>query len=149
MLTPDELDHLRDDAERASRFMRTSLDIHLGDLLALLDAAGERDRLAAAIERVRELHVPYTTGVLTGDCAAEACDHEDDCPTQELEYCAGCDELAEAADCYYMERDARLTAYPCPTIRALSGSDGHTTRDIKQRGECPAYDDHHAQREQR
>ena len=122
MLTPDELDHLRDDAERASRFMRTSLDIHLGDLLALLDAAGERDRLAAAIERVRELHVPYTTGVLTGDCAAEACDHEDDCPTQTFEYCAGCDELAEAVDCYYMERDARLTAYPCPTIRALNGS---------------------------
>ena len=80
------------------------------------------DRLAAAIERVRELHVPYTTGVLTGDCAAEACDHEDDCPTQKLEYCAGCDEIAEAADCYYMERDARLTAYPCPTIRALNGS---------------------------
>lgn len=125
MLTPDELDHLRDDADRANRFMRTSLDIHLGDLLALLEAAGARDRLAAAIERVRELHAPYTIGVLTGHCAAEACDHEDDdCPTQELEYCAGCDEIVKAADCYYyMERDgSRLTAYPCPTIRALDGS---------------------------
>ena len=89
----------------------------------LLDAA-EDVAFAAAIQRVRELHVPYTTGVLTGDCAAEACDHEDDCPTQTFEYCAGCDELAEAVDCYYMERDARLTAYPCPTIRALAAAGG-------------------------
>lgn len=113
--------------ERAAWRMAVSgpshgVNINSRTLLALLDAADERDRLAAAIERVRELHVPYTTGVLTGDCAAEACDHEDNCPTQKFEYCAGCHEIAEAADCYYMERDARLTAYPCPTIRALDGS---------------------------
>ena len=87
------------------------------------NVADERDQMAAAVERVRALHVPYTTGVLTGDCAAEACDHEDECPTQKFEYCAGCHEIAEGADAYYMERNARLTAYPCATIRALGDRD--------------------------
>ena len=35
------------------------LTIVRDDALALLDAAAERDRLAEAVERVRELHAPY------------------------------------------------------------------------------------------
>ena len=55
-------------------------------LLALLDAADERDRLAAAVERVRALHERDGEG-----------------------FCVVCD---------YM------TPHPCPTLRALDGTDG-------------------------
>ena len=54
-------------------------------LRALLDAADERDQLAAAVERVRALHVPDSEG-----------------------FCVVCD---------YM------TPHPCPTLRALDGTD--------------------------
>ena len=55
-------------------------------LRALLDAADERDRLAAAIERVRALHERDGEG-----------------------FCVVCD--------FYM------TPHPCPTLRALDGTD--------------------------
>ena len=44
-------------------------------LPALLDAAAERDRLAAKVERVRALHGPRVLQVLGATCFAEECDH--------------------------------------------------------------------------
>ena len=69
-------------------------------LRALLDAADERDRLAAAVERVRVLHVggwgcgnPSHTNPAVG------------CPDCFME-CGSCGEMC-----------------PCPTLRALDGTD--------------------------
>ena len=67
-LTPERRAELRRDAERRRLFRFVTGTASDGypssgyesideDLLALLDAADERDRLAAAIERVRALHV--------------------------------------------------------------------------------------------
>lgn len=92
--------------------------------------------LAAAqrtITRIRALHYETT------DCHTDSPNGCDEC-RHALNYCDACG-----------------YEWPCPTIRALDGSDGctgrlhhnHTTRGIKQRGECPACDGYHAQREQR
>ncbi len=82
-----------------------------------------------ATERVRALHHSITERVITGDCAAEDCDHESvlDCPTIPLDVCAHCAEVAEHARFYALEAPEvwDLITYPCPTIRALDG----TTRE--------------------
>ena len=46
---------------------------------ALLDAAAERDALAAKLDAVRALHGPRVVQVLGATCSAEECDHEDAC----------------------------------------------------------------------
>ena len=70
------------------------------DLRALLDAADERDRLAAAAERVRALHVG------SWGCGNPSHTNPD----------VGC------PDCF-MECDDCGVAHPCPTLRALDGTD--------------------------
>ena len=86
-LTPERRAELRHYAEVVrSADCETTMLAHYGEMLALLDAADERDRLAAAVERVRALHVPDGEG-----------------------FCVACD---------YM------TPHPCPTLRALDGTDG-------------------------
>ena len=71
----------------------TSVVVPTRTLLALLDAAAERDRLAEAVERVRALHIAH-------DCTSHAgtatiCAHRPG-------ICLAC-----------------LKPLPCPTIRAL------------------------------
>ena len=90
-------------------------------LPALLDAADERDRLAAAVERVRVLHSPGIVFLHAGECGhgdghtvIEGLDGDPLCfdsPTDER-FCVEC---AGAWD--------ELPAHPCPTLRALDGTD--------------------------
>ena len=139
-LTPEKRTELRDAVEErhlfrfatergsdgypSSGFLEISREV-----LALLDAADERDRLAAAAERVRALHRP-------GDIMtwAEDCDDPDghewtDDPrgggmlcADEITgtYCMGC-----APD---YTPDVSDYPHPCPTLRTLDGTDdGPTT----------------------
>ena len=79
MLTPERRAELRADAARLRLFRFVTANAPDGypsggyepiddDITALLDAADERDRLAAAVERVQALHMP-----------------------DEMDWCAGCD----------------------------------------------------------
>ena len=92
------------------------------DVLALLDAAAERDALAAAVKRVRALHTPSRWYL--DYCDDPACDREhvwcngndlfhDDDYRLVCETCSG-GELEDTDD---------PTPYPCPTIRALNESE--------------------------
>ena len=89
--------------------------------LALLDAADERDRLAAAVERVRAIHAPSPVFMRADECGHDPEDHDEiesitgavlcwDSPTGEF-YCTACggDPIDE------------LPAHPCATIAALDG----------------------------
>lgn len=80
-LTPDERAFWRTAASGVSYGVNVKSSV----ILALLDDADERDRLAAAVERVRALHERDGEG-----------------------FCVVCD---------YM------TPHPCPTLRALDGTD--------------------------
>lgn len=85
------------------------------------ELSAERDELRATVARVEALHRPVDVEVLAGDCAAEECGHEDECPTVTVQQCVECDRLAESVDTYYGERDIGDTKYPCPTAKALRG----------------------------
>ena len=85
----------------------------------------ERDALAAQIGRVRALHRPTTVEATQGECAAEECAHEDDCPTVPVGVCAECYRIGEdaypwASEGYVLQH----VEYPCPTIRALDEDGG-------------------------
>lgn len=84
--------------------------------------------LRAALVAIQELHEPVKTQVLVGDCAVEECDHEDDCPTRDFEYCAACNEIAEEANPYYAEDGMGFVAHPCPTRRLTDEALGGDTR---------------------
>ena len=92
-------------------------------MLALLDAAAERDRLAEAVERVRALHGPRVVQVLGATCSAEECDHEDACPLVDYAVCGHCYDVGAGARPYAYE-DGRLqdVAHPCATYRALDAT---------------------------
>ena len=76
----------------------------------------QRDAAWAAIERVRELHTPMDVDVLQSDCAAEDCEHEDECPTIERTVCKACYILGESIDIYCYERGGidRICVLPLP-----------------------------------
>ena len=99
-------------------------------LRALLDAADERDRLAAAVERVRELHVPFR---IYGECECEDTttpghvDIEEVGTTCNLLYAACRECCTSGADIRYQTEDC---AYGhdhrdmyCPTVTALDGDE--------------------------
>lgn len=72
--------------------------------------------MRAALVAIQEQHKPMVTQVVTGDCAVGECDHEDDCPTVDFEYCAACNEIAEEANPYYSEEQGMgIVSHPCPT----------------------------------
>lgn len=84
----------------------------------------EPDHLAARIGRVRALHRPTTVEATQGECAAEECAYEDDCPTVPVGVCAECYRIGEdaypwASEGYVLQH----VEYPCPTIRALDGGE--------------------------
>lgn len=60
-LTPERLDLIRSSCRYsvATSDKYPLITMGAADVLALLDAAAERDRLAEAVERVRALHAPY------------------------------------------------------------------------------------------
>ena len=88
-------------------------------LPALLDAAAERDELAAKVERVRAMHRPaYNDAArspLCPDCAAKAGVHPCGCwaDTDYEPVCAVCNEGHKGMS----------VPWPCPTIRALCGAE--------------------------
>ena len=78
--------------------------------------------LVAALQAVLELHKPITEGVIVGDCAAEECEHDGDCPEVPIDLCACCYDLALDANPYYGERDVVWVRYPCPTVRVIEAA---------------------------
>ena len=92
-------------------------------LPALLDAAAERDALAAKVERVRALHGPRVVQVLGPVCSAEECDHEDACPLVDYTVCGHCYDVGDGAHPYaYEEGGLQDVAHPCATYRALDAT---------------------------
>ena len=92
-------------------------------VLALLDAAAERDRLAEAVERVRALHGPRVVQVLGATCSAEECDHEDACPLVNYAVCGHCYDVGDGTHPYaYEEGGLQDVAHPCATYRALDAT---------------------------
>ena len=92
-------------------------------LPALLDAAAERDALAAAVERVRVLHGPRVVQVLGATCSAEECDHEDACPLVDYTVCGHCYDVGDGAHPYaYEDGGLQDVAHPCATYRALDAT---------------------------
>ena len=89
----------------------------------LLDAAAERDALAAKIERVRALHGPRVLQVLGATCFAEECDHEDACPLVDYTVCGHCYDVGDGAHPYaYEDGGLQDVAHPCATYRALDAT---------------------------
>lgn len=100
-LTPEKLAELRRDAERCAsdpNFPHDGLGRLVRALPALLDAAAERDALAAAVRRVRALH-----WIDDDDDSGKWCG-----------YCQSDFDAAQADDWW-----------PCPTIRALDESEAN------------------------
>lgn len=86
MLTPEQrLAELRESVSLETNLEAVYWEVGGTTLTALLDAADERDRLAAQVEQVRALHVA------DGEGACRCCDY--------------------------------MTPHPCPTRRALDGTD--------------------------
>ena len=76
-LTPEKLAELRRAAlieGHDAAHYPTSVVVPTRTLLALLDAAGERDELAAKLAEVRALHQAYTCEMCREDPSCEACD---------------------------------------------------------------------------
>lgn len=87
---------------------------------ALSDCTGDVPRLLAAVRAVERLHQRFTIPVITGECAKEECDHEDDCPTIPYDTCQECYRLLEDAYPYFAESGVEAVAYPCPTVLSLT-----------------------------
>ena len=123
ILTPETVAALRGRAGVAER-----LALSREQVLALLDAADERDRLAAAIERVRALHKPGDLMAWSEDCDDPEGHQWIDDPhgggmlcADEISgaYCMGCapDDATDMSD----------YPHPCPTRRALDGTEDLTS----------------------
>ena len=74
-LTPERLDLIRSSCRRsvATSDKYPLITMDAADVLALLDAVGERDALAAAVERVRALHVAARFSGATRWVCSECC----------------------------------------------------------------------------
>ena len=93
------------------------------ELLALLDAADERDKLAAAVERVRALHRPielWEVDPANGTWVYQ--DGERVLIEHVCEHCTDDETLAEIDDSEYAPGGSAVS-HPCPTICALDGTD--------------------------
>ena len=83
-------------------------------------ATAERDALAAAVERVRALHIATPFWQLTPE--GDAPDMESTAPDGAI--CLACSEEHVTDDFENWElglSDSGVVHYPCPTIRALDG----------------------------
>ena len=89
------------------------------DVPWLIEQVRKRD---AALQAALDLHKPVTEGVIVGDCAAEECEHDGDCPEVPIDLCACCYDLARDANPYYGERDVVWVRYPCPTVRVIEAA---------------------------
>ena len=156
----DRLDEIRDRADAAtpgpwdfqpwSTFALPSGEYDESILLAnaspdgemargLLDEDGEFiaaartdvSRMDAALRAVLDLHKPTTMDFIVGDCAAEACEHDDpdDCSTAPRKVCGGCVDQAEHVTPYAMESVSvvQLVIWPCDHVQAIAGALGVET----------------------
>ena len=120
-LTPERLDLIRSSCRHsvATSDKYPLITMGAADVLALLDAAAERDALAAKLNAVRALHAPRTIRVLGAACSAEVCDH-DDCPLVDYTVCGCCYAVGDGASPYaYEDGGIQDVAHPCATYRAL------------------------------
>ena len=128
MLTPERRAELREYAAGIVGVEQKSMLARPAEMLALLDAADERDRLAAQVERVRAIHSPAPIYLYADECGHDPEVHDViesitgelmcwDSPTGD-DYCTGCggDPIDE------------LPAHPCETVRALDGADDEASR---------------------
>lgn len=93
------------------------------DVEALRLAAARAQTAEAKVARAEALHRPRPEQFLTGDCASEDCDHEDECHTSPLDVCAHCYDLAADGNPYAFEdRTPAQLLWPCPTATALDGA---------------------------
>ena len=136
-LTPERRAELRELAERAHPFVRyygtdpAAVYVPTADLFTLLNAADERDRLAAVVERVRVLH--RSVGIYDEcDCSDLAkTEHHRDIYEVGLtcnklyDICDECcrDDIYQSEDCANHHEHKPGERYHCPTIRALDGTD--------------------------
>ncbi len=132
------LESPRDDVlhhdERGHGHMRENFSwIHPRDAKFISSARESVPRMIAALEAVTALHKKRDADAVTGDCATEECDHEDECPTQTFETCAACWDLCEESDPYFGERGIAPVLWPCPTIRALETALGGQTDGERER----------------
>ena len=121
-LTPERLYLIRSSCRRsvATSDKYPLITMDADDVLALLDAAAERDALAAKLDAVRALHGPRVLQVLGATCFAEECDHEDACPLVDYTVCGHCYDVGDGAHPdAYEEGGLQDVAHPCATRRAL------------------------------
>ena len=76
----------------------------------------------SAFDAVLARHHKTTIQVLTGDCAIENCEHEDECPTVDFDICQGCYDRELEFDSYYGEQGVGGVAYPCPDVVAIENA---------------------------
>lgn len=86
----------------------------------IAEARTDMPRLLATVDAVLALHSKRVEQAVFGDCAAEMCDHDDECPTEPFDVCAACWVAAEEVDQYFMEGQIHTAAYPCRTVRAIT-----------------------------
>ena len=114
--TPDDLRVIGSTlAERDGKFIAAA---NPAVMLALLDAAAERDALAAKVERVRALHTPTPFWALTPEGYAP--DNEVVPPDGVM--CLDCsdDHVTDDFENWELDlADGGIVYYPCPTIAAL------------------------------
>ena len=81
---------------------------------------------------LRELHRPRVEKFVTGDCASEDCDHEDDCPTTDMQVCRECWSIAEEVHgIYWAEGNGPkdVVMWPCATAAILDALPGGERAD--------------------
>lgn len=111
----EELANAKAGWDSALRIVNESNDI-------IKTIGAERDAALAAIERLNARHRKVEASAVTGDCAIEECEHEDECPTEVFEVCAACWNLCESADQYFGERGIAPVLWPCEIATALDGA---------------------------
>lgn len=129
-LTPERRAELRRDCIETEQTRKTLADWATlpwaDELLALLDTADERDKLASAVERVRALHRRdhYLGEPGDADCPHDA-DYQGPRHFENQDGMWLCEDTpsdgAICAEC--MTEEWEHADYPCATIRALDGTD--------------------------
>lgn len=86
----------------------------------ILGLLASHDELQARVGKVRALHNPgeRVESVIPSGCIYGECEHDGECPEEEVIPCVECSQIASAVD-----GGEYFIPYPCPTIRALDGSD--------------------------
>ena len=76
------------------------------------------NRAVTQLAAVEQLHAKDTEEVMAWECANADCEHDSDCPTDQVFVCKHCWDLAIDADAedYIVPSDVY---WPCPTAKAF------------------------------